>query len=71
MPMHVNNSIILAALEKSKRIGIILHTKTEDELWAYPDCDRQFIEDVAKALERYFLREEERDNNAKNKKHRL
>lgn len=47
------------------------NAKTEDEVWAYPDCDRQFIEDVTNALERYFLREEERENNAKNKKHRF
>lgn len=69
--MGTINQIIVEALRRSKKVGIILHPKTEDEMLVLPDCDKQLCEDIAKALERYFLREEERDNNAKNKKHRL
>lgn len=69
--MGAINQIIVEALRRSKKVGIILHPKTEDEMLVLPDCDKQLCEDMADALYSYFKREEERDNNAKNKKHRL
>lgn len=69
--MGTINQIIVEALRRSKKVGIILNPKTEDEMLVLSDCDKQLCEDMADALYSYFKREEERDNNAKNKKHRL
>lgn len=67
--MGTINQIIVEALRRSKKIGIILHPKTEDEMLVLPDCDRKLCEDIADALNSYFKREERR--NADNKRYRF
>ena len=37
--MDTINQIIVEALRRSKKVGIILHPKTEDEMLVLPDCD--------------------------------
>ena len=67
--MDTINQIIVEALRRSKKVGIILHPKTEDEMLVLPDCDKQLCEDIANALYSYFKREEKR--NADNKRYRF
>lgn len=67
--MDTINQIIVEALRRSKKVGIILHPKTEDEMLVLPDCDRKLCEDIADALNSYFKREERR--NADNKRYRF
>ena len=67
--MDTINQIIVEALRRSKKVGIILHPKTEDEMLVLPDCDKQLCEDIADALYSYFKREEKR--NADNKRYRF
>ena len=67
--MDTINQIIVEALRRSKKVGIILHPKTEDEMLVLPDCDKQLCEDIAEALYSYFKREEKR--NADNKRYRF
>ena len=67
--MDTINRIIVEALRRSKKVGIILHPKTEDEMLVLPDCDKQLCEDIADALYSYFKREEKR--NADNKRYRF
>ena len=67
--MDTINQIIVEALRRSKKVGIILHPKTEDEMLVLPDCDKQLCEDIASALYSYFKREEKR--NADNKRNRF
>lgn len=59
--MDTLNRIIVEVLRKSKKVGIILHPKTEDEMLVFPDCDKQLCEDIAAALKSYFKREERRN----------
>lgn len=59
--MDTINRIIVEVLRKSKKVGIILHPKTEDEMLVFPDCDKQLCEDIAAALNSYFKREERRN----------
>lgn len=67
--MDTINQIIVEALRRSRKVGIILHPKTEDEMLVLPDCDKQLCEDIADALYGYFKREEKR--NADNKRYRF